>query len=568
MENQNNKPEHEHMDNSENKGMIIESIFPDPLPTLDELERKYPPRELREGSMVTRVGPSPTGFMHIGTLYTALLSERFAHQTSGVFFLRIEDTDKKREVEGATDFISEAFDHFKVPIDEGRDISGTEHGLYGPYTQSARMRIYHSYINHLLEQGNAYLCFCTVEDLEGIREKQKNKKARTGYYGEWALWRDRPLEEVAEMLKAGRPYVIRFKATGNHERKIAIDDLIVGRRMLPENDQDIVIMKSDKLPTYHLAHVVDDHLMRTTHVIRGDEWLSSLPTHLQLFEVLGWQSPTYAHIAAIQKLENSSKRKLSKRKDPEANIGYFDEQGYPPDALIEYLLNLANSNFEDWRKANPQSHYREFPLTFEKLRSSNGPLFDFKKLEDISRDILARSSAGEVYEQAIAWAEKYDAPFAELLKDDPDYTKKILSMERGVPNARKDIKKLSDIKPQIDYFFDKHFQLTPPEVAEKLSFLSIEEIKEIVKEFIDEYRAEDSKDEWFEKLKLIARHHNFATSNAELKKNPTTFKGGMAEVAQIFRVLLAGRIQTPDLYTIMQIMGQERVMRRLSVLQS
>ena len=554
------------MDNLENKGKIIESIFSDPLPTLEELERKYPPRELGEKAKVTRVGPSPTGFMHIGTLYTALLSERFAHQTNGVFFLRIEDTDKKREVEGATDFISEAFAHFKLPIDEGRDVSGSEHGLYGPYTQSARMVIYHSYVKRLLEQGNAYLCFCTVEDLERIREEQKNEKVRTGYYGKWALWRDRPIKEVAEMLAAGKPFVIRFKANGNYDRKMVIDDLILGERTLPENDQDIVIMKSDRLPTYHLAHVVDDHLMRTTHVIRGDEWLSSLPTHLQLFEVLGWPPPAYAHIAAIQKVEKSSKRKLSKRKDPEANIGYFDELGYPPEALIEYLLNLANSNFEDWRRAHPQSHYREFTLTFEKLRSSNGPLFDFKKLEDISREILARLSAEELYGQALAWAEKHDAPFAGLLKEDPDYTKRILSIERGVPNARKDIRKLSDIKPDVDYFFDQHFQLTPSEVAEKLNFIPLDEIRRIVKEFVDGYRPEDSKEEWFEKMKSIARNHHFAESNAELKKNPTIFKGGMADLTKIFRLLLAGRMQTPDLYTIMQIMGQERVLRRLSII--
>ncbi len=556
------------MVNFESKTKLIESIFSDSLLTLDELERKYPPRKLGEKAMVTRVGPSPTGFMHIGTLYTALLSERFAHQSNGVFFLRIEDTDKKREVAGAADFISEAFAHFKVPIDEGRDVSGAEHGLYGPYTQSARMSIYHSYVKHLLEQGNAYLCFCTVEDLARIREEQTIKKVRTGYYGEWALWRDRPINEVAEMLTAGKPYVIRFRANRDYDRKMVVEDLILGKRTLPENEQDIVIMKSDRLPTYHLAHVVDDHLMRTTHIIRGDEWLSSLPTHLQLFEVLGWQPPAYAHIAAIQKLENSSRRKLSKRKDPEANIGYFEEQGYPPEALIEYLLNLANSNFEDWRKANPQSHYSEFPLTFEKLQSSNGPLFDFKKLEDISRDILARLSAEELYGQAVEWAEKHDTPFAALLKEDPDYTKRILSIERGVPNARKDIRKLSDIKPEIDYFFDKHFQLTPSEVEEKLSSIPIDEVREIVKEFVDGYRPEDSKEEWLEKMKLIACNHGFAPSNAELKKNPTTFKGGMADVAKIFRVLLAGRIQTPDLYTIMQIMGRERVLRRLSIISS
>jgi glutamyl-tRNA synthetase len=555
------------MSEQELKAHIINQVYPEKLPSLAELEEKYPPRKLPPGARVTRVGPSPTGFMHIGTLYTGLLSERFAHHSGGVFFLRIEDTDKKREVEGAADFITQSFAHYDIPIDEGRDVAGSEHGEYGPYTQSDRKEIYHAYVKHLLERDAAYLCFATVEDLDRIRDEQKAQgEIRTGYFGSWALWRDKSLTEVADQLAAGTPYVVRLKATGDYTKKIVIDDLLLGQRELPENDQDIVLMKSDGLPTYHLAHVVDDHLMRTTHVIRGDEWLSSLPVHLQLFRAFNLTPPAYAHIAPINKIENSSKRKLSKRKDPEANIGYFDEQGYHPQALIEYLINLANSNFEDWRKDNPHTPYQEFEVTFDKLRGSNGPLFDFRKLDDISRDIFANLSARELLQQYSTWAGKYDPEFLSVITNNLEYAERILSIERGVPNARKDIRMYQDIKPLIEFFFDDGFALTLEDVRTNLTPLTVSDMRGIVKDFMSGYDATASKEVWFDKLKVVGRSHGFADSTAELKKNPTLYKGGMADVAKIFRYLLTGKIQTPDLYTIMQTMGENRVNKRLSLL--
>ncbi len=552
------------MEKLENKKEIIKELFPESLPTPDELEKRYPSRELKEGAMVTRIAPSPTGFMHIGSLYTALISERFAHQTKGVFYLRIEDTDKKREVEGASNLISQSLDHFGVRVDEGQDASGIEHGNYSPYLQSERKDIYKSYIKKLLEEDKAYLCFCTREDLDQIRKEQSAQGIRPGYYRQWALWRDKSPEEVVAKLKEGSSFVVRFKSHGDYNNRITINDLVLGKRELPENDQDIVIMKSDGLPTYHLAHVVDDHLMRTTHVIRGDEWLSSLPLHLQLFETLNWQPPQYAHIASIQKIEGSSKRKLSKRKDPEANVAYFEEQGYPKEAIIEYLINLANSNFEDWRKANIGKDYREFQISFEKLKNSIGALFYFNKLNDISKEIVAQLTPREVYRDVLVWARKHDKNLASILETHPDYSQMIFSIERGSGSkVRKDISKWSDVAKEIKYFFDENFHITKQEVLGILSDFSEFGISEIIHDFINSYEHNDSKDVWFDKIKQIAKKHNYAESAKEFKKNHDKYRGTVADVAKVFRVLLTGRKETPDLWSIMQTMGQERVFKRL-----
>lgn len=553
-----------HAPHAELLSEVIDLIFPDALPTPAELEARYPPRDLPQGAMVTRVGPSPTGMMHIGTLYVGLLSERFAQQSGGVFFLRIEDTDKKREVEGATDFISSAFEHFGVVVNEGRDVQGVEHGAYGPYTQSARMSLYQAYVRHLMQQGKAYPCFCSPEELDELRTRQQLRSVAPGYYGDWAIWRHKPLEEALEALKAGKPYVIRFRSPGNPAEKVAVTDLIFGERTFPESDQDIVIMKSDRLPTYHLAHAVDDHLMRTTHVIRGDEWLASLPTHLQLFQSLGWTPPTYAHIAPINKLDGSSKRKLSKRKDPEASVIYFMDHGYPPAALIEYLLNLANSNFEDWRKENPTADYRSFPLSFERLAKSNGPLFDFTKLDNISRDIVARLSAEEVYAQIVEWAKQHDAPFAAVLEAEKAYAIAILSIERGGPNARKDIAKWQDARALMAPFFDSEFTSTAEDALSVLGNRTAEEVREIVSDFMGVYDEADSKEAWFDKVKTIARDRGFAEKAGDYKRNPELYKGTVADVAKIFRVLLLGQPQTPDLHEVMAAMGRDRVIKRLT----
>lgn len=555
------------METGELKKEIISTVYSEQLKTLDELENLYPPRKLPEGAKVTRIAPSPTGFIHIGHLYIGLISERLAHQSEGVFYLRFEDTDKKREVEGSKELAIRSLGYFDIVGDEGVDDRGHEKGSYGPYTQSERKSIYHTYIKKLLEEDRAYLCFCTAEDLTKMREEQGEKKVRPGYYGEWATWRNKTPEEVQLALKEGRPFVIRFKSDGDYDNKITVDDNILGKREFPENDQDIVIMKSDGLPTYHMAHVVDDHLMRTTNVVRGNEWLSSLPLHLQLFSAFGWKAPDYAHIAPINKMEGATRRKLSKRKDPEANVGYFIEQGYPKEAVAEYLINLANSNFEDWKRKNPEKNYQGFPFSLEKLRSSSGPLFDIKKLDNISKDVVSVFTPNEVYDRFITWAKENDPKLASVIGSAPNYTKAIFAIERNVgPKSRKDIIKWSDATKDIGYFFDEIFQYNPSELSEQLRSVSPEEIKSIVQDFIDSYDEDDTKDDWFAKIKIIAGKYGFAESTSVFKKNPTAFKGNVADVAKIFRILLTGKQETPDLYSIMQVMGKERVLRRLSVI--
>ncbi|MDD2766272.1 MAG: glutamate--tRNA ligase [Candidatus Moranbacteria bacterium] len=555
------------MNNQKNKRTILEKLFPKQLPTIEAIEKRYPPRKLKEGAMVTRIAPSPTGFMHIGGIYTALISERLAHQTDGVFYLRIEDTDKKREVEGASNLIASALKSYNINTDEGQTTSGTEIGSYGPYKQSKRTEIYQAYAKLLVEKGLAYPCFSSNEELEEIHKIQAVRGIKPGYYQQWAKWRDKSDQEILIALDGKREFVIRFKSCGNINNKIFVNDIVLGGRELPENDQDMVIIKSDGLPTYHMAHIIDDHLMRTTHVIRGNEWFSSLPLHLQLFRTMGWQAPKYGHIFPIQKIENSSKRKLSKRKDPEANVAYYTEQGYPEDAVIEYLLNLANSNFENWRKANPDKNNREFLLTQKKLSGSSGPLFDFDKLNDTSKGIIARYSAEEVYEKALSWTNKYDPELAKTMKKDADYTKKILNIERNSgTGGRKDIAKWFDVRTEIEYFFDQNFNITKDTAVHLLSNIDSATIKTVVDSFIKSYNEKDSKEEWFEKIKKISKTHDYAENMKIFKENPERYKGNITDIARIFRVLLTGKIQTPDLYSIMQTMGKDRVLSRLSLL--
>jgi glutamyl-tRNA synthetase len=551
---------------ADERRLILEKIFPDKLPTLEDLEMKYPARDLAQGAKVTRIAPSPTGFMHIGSLYTAMVSERFAHQTEGVFYLRIEDTDRKREVEGAAELIPKSLKRYGINFDEGLDGSGKELGGYGPYKQSERGDIYRSTVKNLVEKGLAYPCFCTAEELDEMRALQEQQGIRPGYYRQWAKWRDKSSQDVLQAMSEGRPYVIRFKSGGDFNNKIKVHDEILGDRELSENDQDIVIMKSDGLPTYHLAHVVDDHLMKTTDVLRGDEWLSSLPLHLQLFGALEWKPPRYGHIAPIQKMEGNSKRKLSKRKDPEANVNYYGEQGYPETAIVEYLLNLANSNFEDWRKASPNSDAKEFKLTIDKLKKSNGAIFDFNKLRDISREVIARYSAVEAYSNALAWAKNYDPEFGAVLETVPEYSVKVFSVERGgEKKVRKDITKWSEAKQEIGFFFDQFFSVSKDAVREKLPGFDDDSINKMVELFMGNYNSTDSRDAWFDKIKLLARENGYADNAKEYKANPGKYKGNVADVAKIFRVLLTGKEQSPDLFSIMQVMGKERVAKRLSL---
>ena len=555
------------------KKMIIDRLFPETesIPTIEDIEKRYPPRGLKEDVFVTRIAPSPTGFMHVGSLYTALVSERLAHQTEGIFYLRIEDTDKKREVGGAADLVVKSLDNFDIKTDEGQIISGSEVGNYGPYKQSERSSIYKAYVKSLLEKGLAYPCFCTPEELEEMKAQQEAQKIKPGYYGEWAKWRNKTGEDILKALDAKEKFVIRIKSNGNADNKIEFEDVIKGKREIPENDQDIVIMKSDNLPTYHMAHVVDDHLMGTTHVIRGDEWFISTPLHLQLFETMGWKPPLYGHLAPIQKVEGSSKRKLSKRNDPEANVSYYDEQGYPNKAIIEYLLNLANSDFEDWRKANPSKDNREFKITFKKLASSAGALFDFNKLNDISKEIISRLSSEEVFMEVLEWARKNDVDFSILLDKNIEYVKKILGIERdGMDDKRrrKDVIKWSNVKNEITYFFDENFSLKNEDVRVLLSGFDLNDAKTIVGSFLDQYEENGSKEKWLEIMRDISIKNGYAESNKAFKAEPTKYKGHLADVAKVFRVLLSGKTQTPDLYSIMQVMGVERVRNRLSIISS
>ena len=550
----------------ENKrDLLIKRLFPEDLSSPAELEIKYPPRNLAETAMVTRIAPSPTGSVHLGGLYASLISERLAHQSKGVFILRIEDTDKKREVTGTAELFAHSLKQYGLINDEGLNEKAEEIGNYGPYKQSERKQIYHSYIKNLLQQGKAYPCFASTEELEALRTQQETMGQRSGYYGHFATWREKSTEEVLEALDKGLKPVIRLKSPGNFHNKIMVDDLLIGKREMPENDQDIVIMKTDGLPTYHFAHAVDDHLMRVSHVIRGNEWFPSLPLHLQLFSILGWKAPTYAHLAPIQKMDKGNKRKLSKRKDQEADLSYYKKAGYPEEAVIEYLLNLANSSFEDWRHQHPDTNNKEFILSLKKLAKSNGPLFDLIKLTDISKEVIAKMSARQVLEYSLAWAKEFDQNLAKRLETDTIYAQQILNIEReGLIKPRKDISRWSDIGEEIDYFYDDTFTVATNLKEEILNEIKPNQAKLIITDFLATYNIQDGQEEWFNKLKVVAEKHGYASNNKEYKANPDKYKGQVGTVAKLLRILLTGRTQTPNLCTIMQVMGQKRVEKRLS----
>ncbi len=534
-------------------------IFPE-AKDISFYEEKYPQRDLKEGAIVTRFAPSPTGFVHIGGLYQSLIARKLADQTEGVFFLRVEDTDQKREVEnGVTDIVN-SLKEFAVEPDEGM-ISETESkGNYGPYKQSKRKEIYQAYAKYLIEQGKAYPCFCTPEELEQIRAKQENAKIRTGYYGVWAKCRNHTVEEMAQKIKQGEKYIIRFKSPGREDRKIKHHDVIKGNVDFPENDQDVVIIKADGLPTYHFAHCVDDHLMRTTHVIRGDEWLSSIPLHLQLFHELGWKAPKYAHIAPIMKNDNGNKRKLSKRKDPEAAVSYYEEEGIPEEAVKEYLLNIANSNFENWRRANKDKSMKEFELQLNKM-SVSGALFDMVKLLDVGKTVISRMSAEEVYEKALQWAKKHDEELVKIL-DDKEYAIKVLGIERGNKKPRKDISKWSEVKENIEYMYDEVFFEKIKEYPYQV-INDKEQVNKILSLYLEKYYEDsDDKQTWFDKIKELAGEMGYAKEVKEFKANPDKYRAHVGDVSTVLRVALTGRTHTPDMYEIMQVLGKERITKR------
>ena len=534
-------------------------IFPD-AKDISYYEEKYPRRNLKEGAIVTRYAPSPTGYMHIGGLYQALIAKKISSQTEGVFFLRVEDTDQKREIENGVSEIVNSLKEFKVEADEGM-ISMTESiGDYGPYKQSERKEIYQAYAKYLIQQGKAYPCFCTPEEGEAIRAKQENAKIRPGYYGVWAKCRNNTVEDMVERIKNGESYIIRFKSPGREDRKIKHKDVIKGNVEFPENDQDIVIIKADGLPTYHFAHAVDDHLMGTTHVIRGDEWLSSVPLHLQLFYELGFKAPKYAHIAPIMKNDNGNKRKLSKRKDPEAATSYYEKEGIPAEAVREYLLNIANSTFENWRRANPDKDISEFELLLNKM-SVSGALFDMIKLLDVGKTVISKFTAEKVYEEALSWAKKYDEELEKILQD-KDYALKVFGIERGNKKPRKDISKWSEVKENIEYMYDESFYVKEQKYDYQVINVQ-EEINKILTLYIEKYYNEsDDKQTWFEKIKELAGEMGYAKEVKEFKANPGQYKAHVGDVSTFLRVALTGRTNTPDMYEIMQVLGKERMAKR------
>ena len=535
-------------------------IFPE-AKDISYYEEKYPERNLKEGAIVTRIAPSPTGFVHIGGLYQGLIAKKLAKQTEGVFFVRIEDTDQKRQVENGTLEIITSLNNFGFEPDEGM-INETEFkGNYGPYKQSLRKEIYQAYAKYLIEQGKAYPCFCSQEELEEIRQKQEVAKIRPGYYGVWAKCRNLTVEEMAEKIKAGEKYIIRFKSPGREDRKIKHHDLIKGNVDFPENDQDIVIIKADGLPTYHFAHAIDDHLMRTTHVIRGDEWLSSVPLHLQLFHELGFKAPKYAHIAPIMKNDNGNKRKLSKRKDPEAAVSYYVELGIPKEAVNEYLLNIANSNFENWRRANKEASIDEFELQLNKM-SVSGALFDMVKLLDVGKNVISKFTAEEVYNQSLAWAEVYDKDLAEILKKDKEYALKVFGIERGNKKPRKDIAKWSDVRENIEYMYDEMFD-SKKQNYEYQVISEKEDIEKILKLYIEKYYDDnDDKQTWFDKIKELSGEMGYAKEVKEFKENPGKYKAHVGDVSTVLRVALTARTNTPDMYEIMKILGKDKIRAR------
>jgi len=537
----------------------IDRLIPPGELSVQEIEARYPARVLPAGAEVMRTAPSPTGYLHIGTLYTALICKIVARQTGGVYALRMEDTDQKREVEGARELIMELLEDFGLMYDEGPVVGGDK-GDYGPYTQSQRGALYHAYVRRMLEQGRAYPCFMTPEELETMVAGQIRQKIRPGYYGQWAAWRDRPEAEVIAALDAGKPFVIRFRSLGDGNKKRVVEDRIKGRKELPENDNNIVLIKRGGLPTYHLAHIVDDHLMHTTTVLRADERFSSVTLHIQLAEAAGVTPFTYAHIAPIQKMDGTSRRKLSKRKDPEASASTYLQQGYPTVAVAEYLLLLANSNFEDWQAENPGKSYLDFPFRLEKMQKNSGALISLQKLDDISQNYLAKLTTGELLSQASEWAGRFDQALQITLQADPDYTEKVFNIERS-GGQRKDITKFSELRDAYGFFFDDIYN----QIAD-FDFGQVEkaDVAAIIAGFLQSYNANHTQEEWFENVKRLGGELGFTPNTREYRQNPDAFKGSVAEVAMVLRVALTGRNRSPNLYDVMRVMGQERLVARLS----
>lgn len=538
--------------------MMAELLLPDIQKTPEYYENLYPQRNLADGARVTRIAPSPTGYLHLGTLFTALVNRITATSTGGIFFTRIEDTDKKREVEGGIEDIIEGLKRYGIEIDEGF-ISGTEErGDYGPYQQSRRAEIYKTYVKDLIKQGLAYPCFCTSEELDETRKIQEERKIRTGYHGEWAKHRNITYTEAKELIDQDKPFVIRLKSMGDESRKVVFDDCVKGKIEMPENDEDFVLLKSDGIPTYHFAHAIDDHLMHTTHVLRGDEWISSVPKHLQLFKILGFKPPKYGHISPIMKSENGAKRKISKRKDPEAAVHFFAEQGYDSQSVIEYLMTIAASDFEDWRRANQNEDYKKFKFNLKKM-SVSGALFDENKLNDVSKTCISRLSSSSVYDKLTEWAKEFDGEFYGILTKNADYTKSVLAIDRDVPKPRKDIARWNEAKDYFSYFYDELYKrdyTLPDNIKPEDAVCFLEKYKEV-------YDTADDRQQWFDKIKAIAAEIGFAAETKQYKAEPEKYKGHAGDLSTVLRIAVTGRRNTPDLCGIMKVLGKERCLERI-----
>lgn len=535
---------------------LAELLFPHVTETPEQVEARFPHRQLPEGAVVSRMAPSPTGFVHLGNLVQGMISERMTHQSGGVLFLRVEDTDAKREVPGAIEVLIDTLAHYGIRFDEGATHTGDK-GNYGPYRQRQRAAIYHVFAKKLVSEGKAYPCFCTEEELSAIREKQEANKETTGYYGNYAIWRDRSMEDIKAQLDAGNPWVLRFRSEGSIENQFKFDDLVKGKLTITENHVDHVLLKSDGIPTYHFAHAVDDQLMRTTHVVRGDEWLPSLPFHIQLFKALGFKLPKYVHIGPLMKMDGTSKRKLSKRKDPELALTFYKAEGFPIKAIQEYMMTVLNSNFEDWRRANPDADLNDFKFSPKKLNPA-GSLFDYAKLTDISKNVISRMDAQTVYSLLLEWAKEFDADFAEKLSADEALAVSVLSIGRGGKKPRKDLATWKEAKPYMGFFYDAY--MDKPVFDQKFS---VETVKTVLEKFLASYDAADDSAQWFDKVKAITEEIGFTTDMKAYKADPSAFPGTVADVSAMIRVAVTGKQNSPDLYSVMQILGVDRSAARI-----
>ncbi len=537
-------------------------IFPNITETIEDLEKKYPKRNLPEGAKVIRFAPSPTGFLHTGSLFVSLVDCYLAHQSNGIFYIRLEDTDTKREITGSGEALVEQLKTFDIIPDEGYISEEAELGNYGPYKQSNRSHIYNICIKHLIEMGRAYPCFCSAEELTELRKEQEARKEIPGYYGKYAKYRDYPIEQAIQKIKEGTPYIIRFKSMGDHNHKVFFHDEIKGDLELTENDQDIVICKSDGLPTYHFAHLVDDHFMRTTHITRGEEWLPSLPIHLELFDTIGFERPKYAHLPVVMKMDNGVRRKLSKRKDEEAAVSYFLEQGYPKYGFIEYLLTIANSNYEAWRNENLDKDYTDFQLSFDKM-ALDGALFDIAKVANISKERMAYRKAEDLKNEVKEWAKKYDKNFYNHIIQNEDYFVSILNIEREKEKPRKDYAKYSDIYPIISFFYDDVYEQIDLKQLEWNPEISKSDIKHVLEDYVDHLELNLSEEEWFSSIKELAVRHGFADNIKVWKKDKTAYKGHVGDISEFLRLSLSGKKNSPNLYYVIQILGKDKVINRI-----